>query len=147
MLNSSSFRLSNSVRGRGSKERDEAAMAAPPPPFALQGLHQWSQPPPPEAPPPPPHLQERFHGFPSSQAGAPESQVAGAPPPSAPGLVTLLVRHLPEAMPQEMLSRLFSYYGAASVRPCVGGRLIPPFSRFISIVFLEFPAHRIRQLL
>ncbi|CAA7404883.1 unnamed protein product [Spirodela intermedia] len=98
-------------------------MAGPPPPFALQGFHQWSQPPPAEAPLPPPHQQERFHGFPSSPAGPPESQVAASPPPSAPGLVTLLVRHLPEAMPQEVLSRLFSYYGATSVRPCVGGRL------------------------
>ncbi|CAA6668052.1 unnamed protein product [Spirodela intermedia] len=84
-------------------------MAGPPPPFALQGFHQWSQPPPAEAPLPPPHQQERFHGFPSSPAGPPESQVAASPPPSAPGL--------------EVLSRLFSYYGATSVRPCVGGRL------------------------
>ncbi|XP_026412903.1 U11/U12 small nuclear ribonucleoprotein 65 kDa protein-like [Papaver somniferum] len=36
---------------------------------------------------------------------------------------TLLVRNLPEAIPHETLSRLFSYYGASSVRPCSGGRL------------------------
>lgn len=35
---------------------------------------------------------------------------------------TLLVRHLPEAIPQETLSRLFSHYGASSVRPCSHGR-------------------------
>ncbi|MCL7045449.1 hypothetical protein MKW94_003232 [Papaver nudicaule] len=38
-------------------------------------------------------------------------------------LGTLLVRNLPEAIPHETLSRLFSYYGASSVRPCSGGRL------------------------
>ncbi|XP_073304879.1 U11/U12 small nuclear ribonucleoprotein 65 kDa protein isoform X1 [Primulina huaijiensis] len=31
--------------------------------------------------------------------------------------VTLLVRHLPEAIPDDILSRLFSHYGASSVRP------------------------------
>ncbi|EEF36954.1 RNA binding protein, putative [Ricinus communis] len=36
---------------------------------------------------------------------------------------TLLIRHLPEAIPHETLSRLFSHYGATSVRPCAGGRL------------------------
>ncbi|XP_027091787.1 U11/U12 small nuclear ribonucleoprotein 65 kDa protein [Coffea eugenioides] len=36
---------------------------------------------------------------------------------------TLLVRHLPEAIPQETLSRLFSHYGASSVRPCSHGRV------------------------
>lgn len=35
---------------------------------------------------------------------------------------TLLVRHLPEAIPQDTLTRLFSHYGASSVRPCAGGR-------------------------
>ncbi|RZC83350.1 hypothetical protein C5167_046134 [Papaver somniferum] len=38
-------------------------------------------------------------------------------------LGTLLVRNLPEAIPHETLSRLFSYYGASSVRPCSSGRL------------------------
>lgn len=37
--------------------------------------------------------------------------------------VTLLVRHLPEAIPFETLSRLFSHYGASSVRPCSRGRV------------------------
>ncbi|KAJ3682957.1 hypothetical protein LUZ60_013184 [Juncus effusus] len=50
------------------------------------------------------------------------------PPPAtaaaaAETAVTLLVKHLPEAIPEEMLSRLFSHYGASSVRPCVGGKL------------------------
>ncbi|KAJ8630502.1 hypothetical protein MRB53_023825 [Persea americana] len=36
---------------------------------------------------------------------------------------TLLVRHLPKAIPHEILSRLFSHYGASSVRPCAGGRM------------------------
>uniref|UniRef100_A0ACD5TNY9 Uncharacterized protein n=1 Tax=Avena sativa TaxID=4498 RepID=A0ACD5TNY9_AVESA len=46
----------------------------------------------------------------------PLHQQAGSAPPPA----TLLVRHLPEAITQEMLSRLFSHYGATSVRPCSG---------------------------
>ncbi|GLJ53369.1 hypothetical protein SUGI_1137910 [Cryptomeria japonica] len=37
--------------------------------------------------------------------------------------VTLIVKHLPEALPEETLMRLFSYYGASAVRPCVAGRL------------------------
>ena len=37
----------------------------------------------------------------------------------------MLVRHLPEAITQDMLSRLFSHYGATSVRPCAGGKYIP----------------------
>ncbi|XP_068637308.1 U11/U12 small nuclear ribonucleoprotein 65 kDa protein [Aristolochia californica] len=36
---------------------------------------------------------------------------------------TLLVRHLPEAISGDTLSRFFSHYGASSVRPCAGGRL------------------------
>ncbi|EPS65306.1 hypothetical protein M569_09472, partial [Genlisea aurea] len=40
------------------------------------------------------------------------------------GVVTLLVRHLPEAIPFETLTRLFSHYGAASVRHCSHGRLV-----------------------
>ncbi|GFQ01850.1 U11/U12 small nuclear ribonucleoprotein 65 kDa protein [Phtheirospermum japonicum] len=38
-------------------------------------------------------------------------------------LVTLLVRHLPEAIPPETINRLFSNYGASSVRPSSHGRL------------------------
>ncbi|CAN6320141.1 unnamed protein product [Urochloa humidicola] len=45
------------------------------------------------------------------------------PGPAPAGAATLLVRHLPEAITQEMLSRLFSNYGATSVRPCAGGKL------------------------
>ncbi|KAI5554704.1 hypothetical protein POPTR_019G031700v4 [Populus trichocarpa] len=37
--------------------------------------------------------------------------------------VTLLIKHLPEAIPFKTLSRLFSHYGAVSVRPCNSGRL------------------------
>ncbi|CAI9764310.1 unnamed protein product [Fraxinus pennsylvanica] len=36
--------------------------------------------------------------------------------------ITLLVRHLPEAIPHDTLARLFSHYGASSVRPCTYGR-------------------------
>ncbi|CAN1813835.1 U11/U12 small nuclear ribonucleoprotein 65 kDa protein [Linum perenne] len=38
-------------------------------------------------------------------------------------MITLLVRHLPEGIPHHTLSRLFSHYGAHSVRPCAAGRL------------------------
>lgn len=64
-------------------------------------------------------------GFPSQQCGN--------PPPQAPNLcenqavpsrsATLLIRHLPEAIPVDTLTRLFSHYGSASVRPCTAGRL------------------------
>ncbi|GFP97807.1 U11/U12 small nuclear ribonucleoprotein 65 kDa protein [Phtheirospermum japonicum] len=37
--------------------------------------------------------------------------------------VTLLVRHLPEAIPPETINRLFSPYGASSVRPSFHGRV------------------------
>ncbi|XP_061358304.1 U11/U12 small nuclear ribonucleoprotein 65 kDa protein isoform X2 [Gastrolobium bilobum] len=37
--------------------------------------------------------------------------------------VTLLIKHLPEAIPHDTLSRLLSHYGASSVRPCSSGRL------------------------
>ncbi|XBI44930.1 hypothetical protein VPH35_109525 [Triticum aestivum] len=56
------------------------------------------------------------------------ANVSAAPPPlhqqagSAPAPATLLVRHLPEAITQDMLSGLFSRYGATSFRPC-GGKL------------------------
>ncbi|XWS64816.1 hypothetical protein CRYUN_Cryun05aG0036500 [Craigia yunnanensis] len=36
---------------------------------------------------------------------------------------TLLIRHLPEALPHDTLFRLFSHYGASSVRPCSSGKL------------------------
>jgi len=37
--------------------------------------------------------------------------------------VTLLIKHLPEAIPFKTLSRFFSHYGAVYVRPCNSGRL------------------------
>lgn len=43
--------------------------------------------------------------------------------PAEEGVATLLIRHLPEAIPNETLHRLFSYYGASSVRACTSGRL------------------------
>ncbi|XP_004493139.1 U11/U12 small nuclear ribonucleoprotein 65 kDa protein [Cicer arietinum] len=36
---------------------------------------------------------------------------------------TLLIKHLPDAIPHDTLSRLLSHYGASSVRPCSRGRL------------------------
>ncbi|KAL6514148.1 hypothetical protein OROHE_019135 [Orobanche hederae] len=36
---------------------------------------------------------------------------------------TLLVCHLPEAIPPETITRIFSHYGASSVRPCSSGRV------------------------
>ncbi|MQL91397.1 hypothetical protein Taro_024018 [Colocasia esculenta] len=95
-------------------------MTAPPSPLAGRGLRHV---------PPLSSQQPSFLGvppgeWPSSQAPPPPLETQGAAaPPTAPGLVTLLVRHLPEAIPQDMLTRLFSFYGASSVRPCAGGRL------------------------
>uniref|UniRef100_A0A1J3HYT0 U11/U12 small nuclear ribonucleoprotein 65 kDa protein n=1 Tax=Noccaea caerulescens TaxID=107243 RepID=A0A1J3HYT0_NOCCA len=37
--------------------------------------------------------------------------------------ITLLVRHLPDGIPHDIVSRLFSQYGASGVRLCSGGRL------------------------
>ncbi|XP_010458201.1 PREDICTED: U11/U12 small nuclear ribonucleoprotein 65 kDa protein-like [Camelina sativa] len=37
--------------------------------------------------------------------------------------VTLVVRHLPDGIPHDLVSRLFSQYGASAVRPCSGGKL------------------------
>ncbi|KAF0921566.1 hypothetical protein E2562_009767 [Oryza meyeriana var. granulata] len=68
---------------------------------------------------PPPHL----HPEPPTLSPAPPLTQQQQQPGSALGAATLLVRHLPEAIPQEMLSRLFSHYGATSVRPCAGGKL------------------------
>ncbi|CAM8953750.1 unnamed protein product [Rhodiola kirilowii] len=39
------------------------------------------------------------------------------------GSITLSIRHLPDAIPLETLSRLFSHYGACAVRPGTSGRL------------------------
>ncbi|XP_062215731.1 U11/U12 small nuclear ribonucleoprotein 65 kDa protein-like [Phragmites australis] len=78
-------------------------MASFPPPPTLPPAPATPSP----APPPPPHQHQQ------------QQQPGSAPPPAA----TLLVRHLPEAITQEMLSHLFSHYGATSVRPCAGGKL------------------------
>lgn len=51
--------------------------------------------------------------------------------------VTLLVRHLPEAIPHDIVTRLFSHYGASSVRPCSHGRLPPTFFSFFFVVERE----------
>uniref|UniRef100_A0A7N0ZWM2 RRM domain-containing protein n=1 Tax=Kalanchoe fedtschenkoi TaxID=63787 RepID=A0A7N0ZWM2_KALFE len=39
------------------------------------------------------------------------------------GSATLLIKHLPDAIPHDTLSRLFSHYGASAVRPGTSGRL------------------------
>lgn len=70
-------------------------------------------------PPPPPPAS-------ANPSPAPPPPPLQQQPGSAPAAATLLVRHLPEAIPQEMLSRLFSHYGATSVRPCAGGKYSPP---------------------
>ncbi|MBA0654114.1 hypothetical protein Goklo_021188 [Gossypium klotzschianum] len=44
-------------------------------------------------------------------------------PIGADSVATLLIRHLPEAIPPETLLRLFSHYGASSVQPCSSGKL------------------------
>ncbi|XP_066351382.1 U11/U12 small nuclear ribonucleoprotein 65 kDa protein-like [Miscanthus floridulus] len=74
-----------------------------------------SFPPPPHTLPPPPTTP-----YPATPPPLHQQQQQG---PAPAGAATLLVRHLPEAITQEMLSRLFSHYGATSVRPCSGGKL------------------------
>ncbi|CAM0908852.1 unnamed protein product [Alopecurus aequalis] len=64
----------------------------------------------------PPSLIPPAPANPSSAPPSPLHQQGG----SAPAPATLLVRHLPETITQEMLSRLFSHYGATSIRPCSG---------------------------
>ncbi|KAL4355382.1 hypothetical protein GQ457_06G017800 [Hibiscus cannabinus] len=48
---------------------------------------------------------------------------ATANPVEGDSIATLLIRHLPEAIPPDTLLRLFSHYGASSVRPCSSGKL------------------------
>lgn len=81
-------------------------MASFPPPATLPPVPLTPSP----APPPP-------------QTVAQQQQHPGSAPAAG---ATLLVRHLPEAITQEMLSRLFSHYGATSVRPCAGGKYALP---------------------
>ncbi|KAL6660148.1 hypothetical protein ACP70R_002270 [Stipagrostis hirtigluma subsp. patula] len=95
----------------------------PPPTFPPGPMTPYPAPPPPppqqqpgSAPPPPPQQQH-----PGSAPPPPPQQQPGSAPQLPPA--TLLVRHLPEAITQEMLSRLFSHYGATAVRPCAGGKL------------------------
>ncbi|WOL20491.1 U11/U12 small nuclear ribonucleoprotein 65 kDa protein isoform X1 [Canna indica] len=42
-------------------------------------------------------------------------------------VATLLVLHLREAIPHDVIPQLLSHYGASSVRPCAGGSLIQQF--------------------
>ncbi|KAK9986772.1 hypothetical protein SO802_031723 [Lithocarpus litseifolius] len=44
-------------------------------------------------------------------------------PSDSESMIALLIHHLPEAIPHDTLSRLFSHYGASSVRPCSSPRL------------------------
>ncbi|XLU42788.1 hypothetical protein S245_037602, partial [Arachis hypogaea] len=48
---------------------------------------------------------------------------ADSKPPAMDSPVTLLIKHLLEAIPHDTLSRLLSHYGASSLRPCSTGRL------------------------
>ncbi|KAG6513281.1 hypothetical protein ZIOFF_023594 [Zingiber officinale] len=77
----------------------------------------------------------------------PESEESSS---GAEAAATLLVRHLPEGMPHDLLSRLFSHYGASSVRPCAGGRSATCRSVcFLSLICLLhcFDAHGVRVVL
>lgn len=57
------------------------------------------------------------------------------PPPAVVGEeATLLIRHLPESIPLDTLSRLFSHYGASTVRPC-------SHSRVRNCAFVDFKNH------
>ncbi|XP_075109927.1 U11/U12 small nuclear ribonucleoprotein 65 kDa protein-like isoform X13 [Nicotiana tabacum] len=66
---------------------------------------------------------------------------------------TLLIRHLPEAVPHETLSRLLSNYGASSIRPCTSGRFESGSYVFLdrvrNYVFVDFKdeslAHQAQQ--
>ncbi|CAI8613587.1 unnamed protein product [Vicia faba] len=58
-----------------------------------------------------PSLQLGFQGTTEPNTSALESSA------------TLLIKHLPDAIPHDTLSRLLAHYGASSVRPCSGGRL------------------------
>ena len=47
-------------------------------------------------------------------------EVSARPPEKE--VTTLLIRRIPEAIPHDTLTRLFSHYGASCVRPCTTGR-------------------------
>lgn len=98
--------------------------------------------------------------FPAVPPRPPMPETAPPPPPppnlvseseesssGAEAVATLLVRHLPEGMPHDLLSRLFSHYGASSVRPCAGGRSATcRFVCFLSLICLlrGFDVHDVR---
>ncbi|GMH26564.1 hypothetical protein Nepgr_028407 [Nepenthes gracilis] len=71
---------------------------------------------------------QRYTGLPAPTLSHQETEQKQPPSNSSSlsvtiGPATLLVRRLPEAIPVDTLSRLFSHYGASSVRPCTGARL------------------------
>ncbi|KAL9998657.1 putative RNA recognition motif domain, nucleotide-binding alpha-beta plait domain superfamily [Helianthus debilis subsp. tardiflorus] len=65
----------------------------------------------------PPNYSQGMHGYAYQSVG----EVSQRPLENE--AATLLIRHLPEAIPHDTLSRLFSHYGASSVRPCATGRM------------------------
>ncbi|KAI7731440.1 hypothetical protein M8C21_007810 [Ambrosia artemisiifolia] len=65
----------------------------------------------------PPNYSQGMHGYAYLNVG----EVSQRPPENEAS--TLLIRHLPEAIPHDTLSRLFSHYGASCVRPCTTGRM------------------------
>ncbi|XP_021764164.1 U11/U12 small nuclear ribonucleoprotein 65 kDa protein-like [Chenopodium quinoa] len=61
--------------------------------------------------------------FPPNYAQPPISLPNQTIPNESNSASTLLIRHLPEAIPFDTLSRLFSHYGALAARPCTSARL------------------------
>lgn len=57
---------------------------------------------------------------------------------------TLLIRHLPEAIPLDILSRLFSHYGSSSIRTCSGSRVRN--SAFVDFSSKELASQAQKQL-
>lgn len=76
----------------------------------------------------------------------------GQPPPQPDvGITTtLLVKHLPCALPLDTLKRLFSHYGASDIRPCVAGRLkncaFVDFKDEVQAARAQSQLHRLRFL-
>lgn len=58
------------------------------------------------------------------QFGFQVTEAAESKPSAVESPATLLIKHLPEAIPHETLSRLLSHFGAYSVRPCTSGRYL-----------------------
>ncbi|KAI5062294.1 hypothetical protein GOP47_0022833 [Adiantum capillus-veneris] len=53
-----------------------------------------------------------------------EQQLRPPPPPLPPqDSPTLLVKHLPDALPLDTLKHLFSHYGASNIRPCIAAKM------------------------